>query len=43
MAIKRQPTQREIENQAILEAIYKIEKRHQNCAGHKKSNHDFKQ
>ena len=34
--LKRQPTQREIENQAILEAIYQIEKRHQNCAGYKK-------
>ena len=33
---QRQPTQREIENKAILEAIYQIEKRHQNCAGHKK-------
>ena len=34
--LKRQPTQREIENKAILEAIYQIEKRHQNCAGYKK-------
>ncbi|ASW11322.1 hypothetical protein LDL72_02410 [Lactobacillus delbrueckii subsp. lactis DSM 20072] len=34
--LKRQPIQREIENQAILEAIYQIEKRHQNCAGYKK-------
>ena len=34
--LKRQPTQREIENQAILEATYQIEKRHQNCAGYKK-------
>lgn len=40
--LKRQPTQREIENKAILEAIYQIEKRHQNCAGYK-SNRDFKQ
>lgn len=34
--LKRPLSQREIDDQAILEAIYQIEERHQHCAGYRK-------
>ncbi|WP_256276556.1 helix-turn-helix domain-containing protein, partial [Coprococcus eutactus] len=34
--LKREVTKHELEDQAILEAIYQIEKRHQHSAGYEK-------